>query len=102
MTDVTLLQKKVARGQDAEAILQAPLFKEVGESCRNQWFKDFSGDDEEKAAAARQEVRAFEKFLTKLVKIHKEGIAAQKQIREIQRRSEEGLSQDSNDMQGIA
>ncbi len=102
MTDVTLLQNKVNRGKEAEQILEAPLFKEVAESLRKDCFRAFKGDDEDKALAARVEIRVFEAFLTKFVKIRQEGINAHKQIRNLQDRKEQGLSNDFNDLQGIA
>ncbi len=101
MTDVTLLQNKVNRGKQAEGLLGDPLFKEIGEACRKEWFKAFAGDDEDKAGQARHEVRAFQKFLTKIVNIHKEGIAAHKKIEELRLRESKGESMDPNDLQGI-
>ena len=101
MTDVTLLQTKVNRGKQAEVLLGDPLFKEVGDACRKEWFKAFAGDDEDKAKQARDEVRAFERFLTKLVAIHKEGVSAHKRIEDLKKRQQDGESMDFNDVQGI-
>ncbi len=101
MTDVTILQNKVNRGKEAEQILEAPLFKEVAESLRQDCFKAFKGDDEDKALAARVEIRVFEAFLTKFVRIHTEGLAAFNKIEELRRRDTAGESTDYNDVQGI-
>ncbi len=102
MTDVTLLQKKINRGKEAEALMDNALFKEMGEALRRDCFKAFKGDDENKAMEARVQIRALEAFLGKFDRIRKDGLSAFKQIQDIQRREKEGLSIETNDMQGIA
>ncbi len=101
MTDVTALQRKINRGKAAEGVLEDPIFKEVVESFRNDCFRAFRGEDEERAKVARHEVRAFEAFLTRLAQIHKEGVSAHKQIEQLRKREAEGFSTDTNDLQGI-
>ena len=101
MTDVTILQNKVNRGKEAESILESPLFKEVAESVRRDCFAAFRGDDEDKAMEARVAIRLFEAFLTKFVKIHREGVAAHRKINDLRRREEENISTEVNDVQGI-
>ena len=102
MTDVTKLQAKVERGQQAEEILRNPAWIAAGEEISRQFQATFKGDDLDAAMAARQDARSFEAFLSKFVRWQKEGQAAYKQIRALQEREKEGLSMDLNDIQGIA
>ncbi len=102
MTDMSILKNKVTRGKEAERILDSWLFREVAESIRKDCFSAFKGDDEERSQAARVEIRAFEALLTKFGKIHQDGLSAHKRIQDLRKRDQEGLSNDPNDLQGIA
>ena len=102
MTDVTKLQQKVERGQQAEEILRNPAWIAAAEEVSKQLSKDFKSDDMDKAMQARNDARAVEKFLTKLVNWQSQGQRAFKEINDLQRRKAEGKSMDFNDIQGIA
>ncbi len=102
MTEIGLLQKQVEDGRQAEILLENAVFKEAAEKLRENFAKAFKGDDEDKALEARRQIRVFEAFLTEIVAIQRRGITAGKEIRKLQRRKDEGLSMDINDMKGIA
>ncbi len=102
MTEIGFLQRQADRGQQADNLLENPVFKEVAEKIREDFAKAFKGDDEDKALEARRQIRVFETLLTEITAVRGQGVVAMQKLREIQRRKKEGLSTDINDMKGIA
>ncbi|MGI9490495.1 MAG: hypothetical protein ACR2RF_32300 [Geminicoccaceae bacterium] len=102
MPEPDLLWKHVQDGQEAEAVLQNPVFKQVAEELQKRFATDFKGDDEVKALEARREVRVFEALLGKILRIQERGVKAAASLEELKQRDKEGLPTDANSLGGIA
>ncbi len=101
MTDVTLLQKKVERGQQAEAILRNEAWIAAAEQASKQLSEGFKSDDLDKAMEARNDYRALGRLLSKFKQWQSEGQSAYNQIESLKKRQQDVESMDFNDVQGI-